>query len=79
MSKEELAWEKRYSKSYETNSFEESDEEQGTQNKASEPTTPRLVDDDVNENENQLNLGKIVLDEDEMRRVRERGNQRYIR
>jgi hypothetical protein len=37
----------------------------------SDQRTPRLSDGNVDENENYFNVGKISLDDDEVRRVRE--------
>jgi hypothetical protein len=70
MSEDELAWEKRFSKTYERKISAEPEEEI-TQRKVSDQRTPRLSDGNVDENENYFNLGKISLDDDEVRRVRE--------
>ena len=72
MSEDELAWEKRFSKTYERKiSVEEEPEEEMKQQKVSDQRTPRLSDDNVDVNESYFNFGKISLDDDEVRRVRE--------
>ena len=72
MSEDELAWEKRFSKTYERKiSVEEEPEEEMKQRKVSDQRTPRLSDDNVDVNESYFNFGKISLDDDEVRRVRE--------
>jgi hypothetical protein len=71
MSEDELAWEKRFSKTYERKISAEEPEEEITQRKVSDQRTPRLSDGNVDENENYFNVGKISLDDDEVRRVRE--------
>ena len=63
MSEDELAWEKRFSKTYER----EISVEEPKQQKVSDQRVPRLNDVD----ENHVNFGIISLDEEEVRRVRE--------
>ena len=75
MSQDELAWENRYSKSYEKNSSEDSDDDDEIQRTDFENKSPRLTD----ENENHLDLGKIVLDEEDVRRVRNGGQTLTVR
>ena len=72
MSEDELAWEKRFSKPYERKiSVEEEPEEEIIQRKVSDQRIPRLSDGNVDENENYFNFGKISLNDNEVRRVRE--------
>ncbi|CAB4016234.1 Hypothetical predicted protein, partial [Paramuricea clavata] len=70
MSEDELAWEKRFNKTYERKISVEEPEEEIKQRKVSDQKIPRLSDGNV-ENENYFNFGKISLDEDEVRHVRE--------
>ncbi|XP_028404528.1 uncharacterized protein LOC114527115 isoform X2 [Dendronephthya gigantea] len=63
MSEDELAWEKRFSKTYER----KISVEEPKQRKISDQRIPRL--NDVDE-KNHVNFGTISLDEDEVRRVR---------
>lgn len=71
MSEDELAWEKRYSKPYEREISIEDTKKEIIQRKVSEQRLPRLDDGNLDENHNYFNFGKISLDEDEVRRVRE--------
>jgi hypothetical protein len=84
MSEDELAWEKRFNKTYERKISVEEPKEEIKQRKVSDQKIPRLSDGNV-ENENYFNFGKISLDEDEVRRVREnktnignKTNYRYV-
>ena len=77
MSEDELAWEKRYSKTYEIEiPADDPEKETVTQRKVSDQRLPRLDDDNLDENHNYFNFGKISLDEEEVRRVR--GNKSNI-
>ena len=76
MSEDELAWEKRYSKTYERDISTEDTKNEIIQRKVSDQRQPRLDDGSLDENQNYFNFGKISLDEDEVRRVR--GNKTNI-
>ena len=71
MSEGELAWEKRFTKTYEREISDEEPEEEIIQRKVSDQRIPRLSDGNIDENENYFNLGKISLDDEEVQRVRE--------
>ena len=71
MSEDELAWEKRFTKTYEREISDEEPEEEIIQRKVSDQRIPRLSDGNIDENENYFNLGKISLDDEEVQRVRE--------
>ena len=75
MSEDELAWEKRFSKSYERKISVETPEEQLIQRKLSEQRIPRLKDSNIDKNDNYFTFGKISLDEEEVLRVRNGGNK----
>lgn len=79
MSEDELAWEKRFSKSYERKISVEMPEQQVTKRKESDHRTPRLGNGNADENDNYISFGKISLDEDEVRRVRDIGHKSNYR
>lgn len=83
MSEDELAWEKRFSKTYDQKISIEEPAEEVNQRKLSDQRVPRLsIDGIVDENENYFDVGKISLDKDEVSRVRTKmsdGNTIYDR
>ena len=70
MTEDELAWEKRFNKTYEMKMSVEEPEEVIVQRKVSDQRTPRLSEGDLDDNQNYFNFGKISLDENEVLRVR---------